>query len=838
MAGSSLPPVRKSGSPTRLSDFKKIQSVAGTGGRVNPNTATPSAPSRNIVNPNAPPGVTPPGGGRPQVTNREIGAPTAQENYEEQLRRRIRAENTVRDRTDPMDAWKNYTPKEREPQYTANTQAPVQASWLERPAVGGGMVRGRGEAPHRVDRTGVEVTSVGGTPIRIDNNLAIPGQATAAQAQEIRTTNKNSVDYNQYKDYEAIAKQSAAYASEWDRLSRAAIDPNATPEQREKAANDLKLLEDDMKYYGEQSDRSGQGLAAEKAKYEPGVNQYRGEVATAAKKKADEEEAAAAAAQRKTVSTNNANEAKAKLGQMFTTPVSGWARGGATVDTSTLTGDHNLVNRRANEINNLLPTIGDNSPQAQTLRNDITRMLSELASSDDPNLIRRRRNSINESLDQLASLGSGGTTTPPVSSSGIATSGQGLAPTGQSQQSLTSVDGQQPTTQSATTAPTSGPIDPISGLPPNRHDATRTPGRDKHGDPRYDENIGGMTANDVAEVYNIPPDQALYYLQNGATFSPDGTVMKVGGVTYDGSEIFDALSGNTIDPQNAKAGQALRTGWVNQVTEEGNRSRLAAEQAGLDDAQKRVEAELNKPLDLTALTRGFDRTIAAQKQSAARNKALALKAQMEQGAESGASVNQMMGMATETGYGYDTEAQMQATALNLQKEMEIVKATKEDASRKLGWAINLYNNAKTDADRAKYWAYKTQQDEVLRQNQIHEANIAAQANDPGIGAYLAAAGIGVAGALGSIFSGGATGVAAAGAITSLLGAGASMYGMSQGGGGPVTAPANFIYQGPPGSAPSGYRPNTAPGGLYVPGGKNVPASWSIHNGNASVKLGV
>jgi hypothetical protein len=648
----------------------------------------------------------------------------------------------------------------------------------------------------------------GGTPIRIDNNQAIPGAATREQAENIRTVNKNSVMYNQYKDPNEIKAKTDNLSREWDRLSRAAIDPDATPEQREAAQKQLNSVEEEMNWYGQQSEEATKGLTDAKGAYEPGLNEYRTGVDATTKQRADDAAAAEANKTRTTASTNTVGEALTKLDQMFTTRAHG-----EDIEPGDLRHyDDNMVNRRVNEITELVGTLGDGSLRAFGLQARVVELLQDIKNSDDPNLVRRRYHEVKNVLGELGALGSASGTVPPTAEGAVSSSSSGLTPTGASQQSLTSVDGQQPTTQSGTVTNPSEPMD-VSGVPVSRHDATTKPGRDQHGDPKYNKVISGMSANDVAEVFNIPPDQALYYLNNGAVFRPNGT-MSVGGNEYDGSEVTDATTANG-DAENAQAGQALYAGWTASVETENNRIRAGAGKELTDLAKTGVEKQLNTPLDLTAVTRGFDRTLDAQRQSAARNKALALRGIQERGAYSGASVNQMMGSSTEAGYGYDTEAQAQETMLNLQKEMAIVNATKEDAARKLNWATMLYNSAKTSEDLDRARILMNEHSEVLRQQGIREQQIQNEANKPSLGMTLAKVGIGVGGAVLAPFTGGSS-LLVAGALGAGL-QGAESAGMFGGGADAYSA---YNRANPaPGSVPSSSSNFTYGTTGYAPGSR-------------------
>lgn len=81
------------------------------------------------------------------------------------------------------------------------------------PIVGAANVTAQ-NGPQRVagDRTGIQVTSAGGTPIRIDNNRAIPGLASQKQIADAQIQNQNSKYYDAKKDPAVIAREKAAEA--------------------------------------------------------------------------------------------------------------------------------------------------------------------------------------------------------------------------------------------------------------------------------------------------------------------------------------------------------------------------------------------------------------------------------------------------------------------------------------------------------------------------------------------------------------------------------------------------------------------------------------------------
>jgi hypothetical protein len=300
------------------------------------------------------------------------------------------------------------------------------------------------------------------------------------------------------------------------------------------------------------------------------------------------------------------------------------------------------------------------------------------------------------------------------------------------------------------------------------------------------------------------------------------------GTKYDGSEVSDALSKNPEDSSNAKEGRKTYLDWSEKVAAESKQSQAATDAANVATTTAHVEKLLDTPLDLTALNESFDRQIDATRQAGARNKALALKAIQERGAASGSSVNQMMGMQTEAGYGYDTQNQAQETMLGLQKEMAKVEATKEDANRKLNWAMTLYNNAKTDEQKNKAWNQYLAQQDILKQQQIYQSNIEAEMNSPSLAMTLAKVGVGVGGAVLAPFTGG----------TSLLVAGAAMGGLqaadSAGAFGSGAQAYNTYRAGMPAPGPQ----NLAPGSLTYRGtAPGYGPSWGMHNGNASVNLG-
>lgn len=97
---------------------------------------------------------------------------------------------------------------------------------------GSGMVSTggiHGSVSHRAgDRTGVQVTGAGGTPIRVDNNKAIQGQATAQQSQYVQRRDKNSIYYDEAFD-----------RAETDKENQAAL--SASPQYIDKQRNTLAM---------------------------------------------------------------------------------------------------------------------------------------------------------------------------------------------------------------------------------------------------------------------------------------------------------------------------------------------------------------------------------------------------------------------------------------------------------------------------------------------------------------------------------------------------------------------------------------------------------------------
>lgn len=107
----------------------------------------------------------------------------------------------------------------------------IQQRAAKRPQ-GSGMVSTggiHGSVSHRAgDRTGVQVTGAGGTPIRVDNNKAIQGQATAQQSQYVQRRDKNSIYYDEAFD-----------RAETDKENQAAL--SASPQYIDKQRNTLAM---------------------------------------------------------------------------------------------------------------------------------------------------------------------------------------------------------------------------------------------------------------------------------------------------------------------------------------------------------------------------------------------------------------------------------------------------------------------------------------------------------------------------------------------------------------------------------------------------------------------
>jgi hypothetical protein len=282
-------------------------------------------------------------------------------------------------------------------------------------------------------------------------------------------------------------------------------------------------------------------------------------------------------------------------------------------------------------------------------------------------------------------------------------------------------------------------------------------------DPNTRVSVGGNASRSYQEIANIigqgaTADTVAQMIRDGygieitdepRILTPDGDYWEDLGSNPNVGNIV-AQENNKVSTARGEAQQAQNTALVN---------------SSLED----LRAEVNKPINLTELTAGYDRAIEAHRKSSARNKALALKAMQEQAAMSGMSVNQLVGASSESGQAYDTQNQAQDTMLNLQKQQAIYQETARQTQNKIQLAQQIYNRATTVAEQQEARMHMDKLNVEQEAARARQAEIEAEMNSPSLAMQIAKIGVGVGGAVLAPFTGGAS-LAASGAILGTMGA--------------------------------------------------------------------
>lgn len=745
MAGSALKPPRKSGSPGRLINIDKR--LAGMSGNAGLNQGTGVAkPGTNVMRHDdtryggtahpvarwgdekldpykapterniAPPGVEPP----PAATSIK---PVRTTGY-------LANAKPFAPQEAGKPTWgQPYGPDivgTQQPQYELGP-ALTKEEWRSRAPVGSGMVTKAGDVRRHGDRSGVQLVSKGGTPITVDRNQQIAGEATDAQKQQVQESSKDSIYYNESRDPAAMESQARQLTSDIDKYARQMLDPNLSDYDRAVARDNLMKSEASLKKLKESSPMAADFANKQQAEGKESFNQYRQE----------------------------------------------------SMDT--------VHERKVQEDGNRYYDIQD---QIEALNKEIQRKTYEAVNARDANEAARRQNDIIGLLQQVQQLDKEAKDLGPPPEGFVRTKSSNLAflgaPAVAAGQSLAA---------------------PIAVGVGKAWDWLK--GTDHE---QLLEDAPKDLSSQVSLMgrMGIDEDTANYMYGQGWRASTDGDRL----IKPDGSESFD--SGEINEGKIGDSGDDDLNGIFYDGAKHAGEAKQARKEKELRDRSdalyNNAMAEYNKPVDYSEVDRYFKEQQDSIQKSAARNKALALRAAQERGAYSGASVNQMMGQSTEMSYAYDTEAQQQEAALAYQHAMARLQTDLQQKQGKLNLLTMAYQNAAdTEKAVATQGAIMSLQADINKQQTIYQ-NM--QNSGPGIGSYLLAGGIGVAGALGSVFSGGAAGVAAAGAIASILGSAGAMYNMSQGA--PAQMPqipaGAFNYGGrtAPGSAPQA-QPGTAPG---------------------------
>lgn len=571
-----------------------------------------------------------------------------------------------------------------------------QAQMRNGPSAGSGTVtQSNGQPNVSGNRTGPQVTSAGGTPISVDNNQQIRGQATAQQNTNTQIQNPNSVFYDRAKDPLAVA-QDKANAAAWANYRNQGNQLNGRLNQ----SNPINTLK-----------QGGTGVA------------------------------------------NGSYVDKPK-------PPTSWGM------------DANGYNPGSNPATppvNISPDIGYST--SGLVANNSTPLPQRSYSPPPP-----------------ANM--------PAGSPAASTSAQAPAPTGTMNNTLgltNSGSALSPADQRA--AETNAKFDPnaqihygkdpggdlgsaiLGGLkgslvPGASAEATLVGGKNGTGG-GGPLDAGTASATDVANQLGGDANDPNFidYLINEKGFKPydsdgDGkvdTLRSPGGTKLDGTEV----TGFKSDPENSKE----MVSAYKDYQEAKNQNSLDIAQQKKDELLKSSTDELRKaidaPIDTTAVEHAFDQSISAIQATNARNKALALRGMQERGARGGISVNQMMGMQTEAGYGYDTQNSQQLAAINLAKEGTKLQTIIDQNNKKIQLASALFDRAANADDQAR--AMSTMHS-LQAENDAKQANlfsIQQQANAPSLGMTLAKVGIGVGGAVAGFFTGGATVPLAGAAIAGL-----------------------------------------------------------------------
>jgi hypothetical protein len=300
-----------------------------------------------------------------------------------------------------------------------------------------------------------------------------------------------------------------------------------------------------------------------------------------------------------------------------------------------------------------------------------------------------------------------------------------------------------------------------------------------------------LTIGLIASKTGWSPDAVQAHIDAGGTFEHDGDELQV--VTKDGEEFEDV----STSPDVQQMGNYYQT----QIDQGRNTQGIAESETMSAEQFQQADSMLEKSIDWAAFDKQFDELQQKIQQSSARNKALTLKALQERNAQSGGSVNQMMGEQSQAAYGYDTEAQQQEAAARLAKESQKLAMEMDRDAKRFQLYKDRWSKTADGAERAKLAQSMAAIETEQYNRSMLQYKIQQEASKPGIGMTLAKIGIGIAGAAGAIFTGG-TSLAGAAAVIGGLGTAASMAGSvasdyNRGGGGmPVMAPGSFVNTAP------------------------------------------
>lgn len=684
MAGSSLPPVRKTGS------FKRLQGIAGTGGL---NQGTGNANGRTSVSSSGSmreaPGTRRPVTGTSTPQPAVVGTPAAPRKIEYGGYQSADAIQSKRPEGD-YSSWQA-------------TQAPQQNMQMH-PSVhataGSGMARNLNEK-RGGDRTGVEVIGAGGTPVRIDNNQQIAGAATEEQARQTRTVDRNSIYYDRQQDPDQVVGDVTRLSA----LRRDRLSPDITDQERNHIEVQIKELEQGL----EQSYQKDPRLKELAAQTEAPLN------------------------------TNIVDSEYAKMEAESKV----------------------YAEKRQARVDKLYSDIAQ---QEKILAAGLQNM--------DPGAVQAASRALEDLKAELKGMGGG---TP-------------------------STTGQQSTSQALTSSSGGSDIATSgSGLTPEQEKAsgtTATPGAGATfvGGQKYYDKLpleGKQAADDLAAInaeqqkaHDAGDSRRFYDLQK----------------TYDEAEARYLAAGGTRKLR-AFTDMPITEDTGQTTTLDGFKSDIPTYQS--DDAEAIATAErkarmaeyqklVDEPYDTYAIERQYDQNIEAARQSAARNKALALRGMQERGAYSGASVNQMMGQNTEAGYGYDVAAQQEEAKLGLSKAVAVQQSLMQQTQNKINAAQAALSIAANAEEAAKARAHVAMLQAQQTKDQAKLMELQQEMNTPSTGMQIAGLGIQAVGAIGALYTGGAS-MVAANAINNQIQGSAP---------GTQAAASNFNYTSAPGTTDS------------------------------------